>query len=54
MTETQMTLSEDNLADLLWLVENYGHKLLEAADYITDKDVKALADTLEKMLNEIS
>ena len=46
-------LSEDNLSDLLWLVDNYGHKLIEDTDYITEKDVARLAKTLEAMLNEI-
>lgn len=45
-------LSEDNLSDLLWLVDNYGHKLTEVADYITDSEVKRLAGTLTAMLNE--
>jgi hypothetical protein len=48
------SLSEDNLSDLLWLVDNYGHKLTEVADYITVKDIEDLSNTLEKMLNNIA
>jgi enolase len=55
MNETQTciepSLSEDDLSDLLWLVDNYGDKLTEVADYITSKDVARLAKTLETMLN---
>lgn len=46
-------LSEDNLSDLLWLVDNYGNKLTEVHDFITEKDVAELTKTLEVMLNEI-
>lgn len=46
-------LSEDNLSDLLWLVDNYGHRLTEVHDYITERDVAQLAKTLEVMLNEM-
>lgn len=45
------SLSEDDLSDLLWLVDNYGDKLTEVADYVTSKDVARLAKTLETMLN---
>jgi hypothetical protein len=46
-------LSEDNLSDLLWLVDNYGHKLTEVHDYIAERDVAELAKTLEVMLNDM-
>ena len=47
------SLSEDDLSDLLWLVDNYGDKLTEVADYITSKDVARLAKTLETMLDRL-
>ena len=47
-------LSEDNLSDLLWLVDNYGHKLTEAHDYISEKEILTLSKTLETALNEIA
>ena len=46
---TPVQLYEDDLYDLLWLVENYGHKLTEVADYISDERVTYLAKTLETM-----
>ena len=46
-------LTEDNVSDLLWLVDNYGHKLIESADYIETKDIKKLTETLEAMLNKM-
>jgi hypothetical protein len=42
-----LELTEDQLSDLLWLVENYGHKLTEAMDYITPANVAGLARVLE-------
>jgi hypothetical protein len=53
MPETSTLLTEDNVSDLLWLVNNYGHKLIESADYIETKDVEKLVETLEAMLNEM-
>jgi hypothetical protein len=57
MNETQTciepSLSEDDLSDLLWLVDNYGYELTEAADYITSEDVARLAKTLETMLDRL-
>jgi hypothetical protein len=55
MTTTTLNtmLSEDNLSDLLWLVDNYGQKLTETHDYITEKNIAELATTLAAMLNEI-
>ena len=47
-------LSEDNLSDLLWLVDNYGNKLIEQHDYISLDDVKKLSQTLELMLNQVA
>ena len=46
---TPVKLYEDDLYDLLWLVENYGHKLTEVADYISAERVSYLAKTLETM-----
>lgn len=46
---TPVQLYEDDLYDLLWLVENYGHKLTEVADYISAERVAYLAKTLETM-----
>jgi hypothetical protein len=51
MTNIQPFLSEDNVSDLLWLVINYGHNLTEVADYIDEKDVAKLTETLEAMLD---
>ena len=53
MTLELVQLSEDNLSDLLWLVNNYGHKLTEKNDYIFSTQVLDLEKTLETMLNEI-
>jgi hypothetical protein len=47
-------LTEDNLSDLLWLVNEYGDKLTEIHDYITEKEVNHLSQTLEAMLNKIA
>jgi hypothetical protein len=47
-------LSEDNLSDLLWLVDMYGHKLIEYHDHISPDEVKKLCQTLELMLNQIA
>lgn len=46
-------LGEDDLSDLLWLVDNYGDKLTEAADYVTSENLSRLAKTLETMLNSL-
>jgi len=53
MTFTLAQLSEDNLSDLLWLVNNYGHKLTEKNDYISSTEILDLEKTLETMLNEM-
>ena len=53
MTLELVQLSEDNLSDLLWLVNNYGHKLTEKNDYIFSTQVLDLEKTLETMLNEM-
>ena len=42
-------LYEDDLYDLLWLVDNYGHKLTEVADYVTAERIAYLSKTLETM-----
>jgi hypothetical protein len=47
-------LSEDDLSDLLWLVNNCGGELCEAADYVKQEDVKCLAQKLEYILDRIS
>jgi len=58
MSNTETTnmpfLTEDNLADLLWLVDMYGDKLIEHHDYIDAAEVKKLSHTLESMLNQIA
>jgi hypothetical protein len=46
---TPVMLYEDDLYDLLWLVDNYGHKLTEVADYISAERVAYLSKTLETM-----
>lgn len=53
MTNIQPFLTEDNVSDLHWLVINYGHKLTEVADYIDEKDVAKLAETLEAMMDRM-
>jgi len=47
-------LTEDNVSDLLWLVNNYGHKLTEVIDNpISANELTKLTETLEAMLNEM-
>lgn len=43
-------LCEDNLSDLIWLVNNSREKL-KREDYITDKYINDLVETLEKLLD---
>jgi hypothetical protein len=51
MTETLLT--EDNISDLLWLVDMYGHKLTEYHEHIGVDEVKKLSQTLETILNQL-
>lgn len=50
---TLTTLTEDNVSDLLWLVNNYGHKLTEVDNALSLSEVNELTQTLEAMLNEM-